>query len=71
MKLLDDVTRCVGRFGLGPDDAICERRHQCARYLAMDSDRERFPGGYPSHISVATGLCRDGGDWCIPVEVEA
>lgn len=71
MTLPDDVSRCVGRFGLGPDDPICPRRNHCARYLEMVGDRERFPGGYPSHISVATGLCRDGGDWCIPVEVEA
>jgi hypothetical protein len=66
VDIADNISRCVGRFGLGPDDPICERRNHCARYLEMFKDRERFPDGYPSRISVRTGLCRDGGDFHIP-----
>ena len=60
-----DISRCVGRFGLGPDDPICPRRDQCVRYLAIKTDRERWPNGYPPYVPVATGLCRDGDDLCI------
>ena len=58
--------RCAGRFGLGPNDPVCPRRQQCARYLAMiGKDRERWPDGYPPEVPVHTGLCRDGQDWYI------
>ena len=30
-----DTARCVGRFGLGPDDPVCERRQRCLRYIAL------------------------------------
>jgi hypothetical protein len=59
VNLPADYTRCVGRFGLGPDDPSCPLRSLCARHRAMDADRERWPGGYPSQVSVATGLCRN------------
>jgi hypothetical protein len=61
-----DISRCAGRFGLGPDDPVCPRRQQCARYLSMlGPDREQFPDGYPRHISVHTGMCRHGDDYMI------
>jgi len=63
-----DISRCVGRFGLGPDDPICPRRDQCARYLAMEADRVRWPNGYPPYVPVATGLCRDGDDFYIEAD---
>lgn len=63
----NDIARCVGRFGLGPDDPICPRRQQCARYRQIAIDRERFPGGYPEFVSMFTGLCRDGDDYLIPM----
>lgn len=67
MSLSLRVTRCAGRpYGLGADDPVCERRNQCARYLAMISkDRERWPDGYPPDVPVHTGLCLDGQDWYI------
>ena len=64
-----DISRCVGRFGLGPDDPICPRRDHCARYLAITTDRERWPNGYPPYVPVATGLCRDGDDFYIGGDV--
>lgn len=68
MTLPLDVSRCAGRFGLGPDDPVCPRREQCARYLAIiGPDRERFPKGYPAIWSVHTGLCRHGDDCMIEV----
>jgi hypothetical protein len=61
-------SRCAGRFGLGPDDPVCPRRQQCARYLAMlGPDAEQFPGGYLGFISVHTGMCRHGDDYMIKV----
>lgn len=66
MNLSSDVSRCVGRFGLGENDPVCPRRSECARYVAMADDREKYPEGYPESISVSTGLCRDGGDFFIP-----
>lgn len=66
--IYNDIARCVGRFGLGPDDPICPRRQQCARYRQIEIDRERFPDGYPEFVSVSTGLCRDGDDYLIQME---
>lgn len=67
MNLGNDITRCAGRFGLMPDDPICPRRGECQRYRQMDADRQRWPEGYPLTVPVHTGLCRDGGDYLIPV----
>jgi len=64
----NDTARCVGRFGLGPDDPICPRREQCARYRQMEADREQFPDGYPMWVSVFPGMCRDGEDHMIEVD---
>ena len=66
--ICNDIARCVGRFGLGPDDPICPRRQQCARYRQIAIDRGRFPDGYPEFVSVFNGLCRDGDDELIPME---
>ena len=70
MILPFSVTRCAGRpHGLGPDDPVCERRNQCARYLAMvGEDRERFPDGYPLSVHVASGLCVDDIDRFRPTD---
>jgi hypothetical protein len=62
----NDISRCVGRFGIGPDDPICPRRQQCARYRQIAIDRARFQEGRP--VFVSTGLCRDGDDHLIPME---
>lgn len=67
MTLPNDISRCVGRFGLGVDDPICDRRATCKRYTAMLDDRDRWLAGYPAHVPVATGLCRDGDDHYLPV----
>lgn len=40
MNLPYDMTRCAGRLGIGPDDPICQKRAQCARYLIIDADRD-------------------------------
>lgn len=61
-RLPNDVSRCVGRFGLGPDDPICERREACLRYLDMQQQPQGESWG---RIPVSTGLCRDGEDWMI------
>lgn len=66
-----DISRCVGRFGLGPDDPICPRRGTCLRYLAMAADAERWPNGYPPYVPVSTGLCADGSDHYIDQEARA
>lgn len=63
--IYNDVARCVGRFGLGPDDPICPHRESCTRYLQITLDRDRFPDGIPLGISYATGLCADGDDYMI------
>lgn len=60
MTLPNDVSPCAGRFGLGPDDPICPRREQCARYQALLAWSHGRP--IPVQIPVATGLCRDGDD---------
>lgn len=63
-RLPFDVSRCAGRFGLGPDDPLCPRRGECLRYLALlDHPKESA-----AMSDVSTGLCRDGGDYLIPVE---
>lgn len=46
-----DVSRCVGRLGLGPDDDICADRQRCLRYLAVIQS-----AGEPIHAHVATHL---------------
>jgi hypothetical protein len=68
--IYNDIARCVGRLGpgLGPDDPICPRRQQCARYRQIEIDRARFPDGCPEFVSASTGLCRDGDDYLIPME---
>ena len=58
-----DIARCAGRFGLGPDDPVCERRSACQRYLAMLDWPRDMP--YPPTTPVHTGLCADGSDWMI------
>lgn len=62
-QLPGDVARCAGRFGLGPDDPVCERRDQCLRYQGLinwpNDDPERF------RIPVHTGLCASREDWMI------
>ena len=62
----DDTSRCAGRFGLGPDDPVCDRRERCLRYLALLERSTETP--VPIYVHVATGLCRDGGDWMIEGE---
>jgi len=62
----DDTARCVGRFGLGPDDNTCRIRHRCLRYIALVEWPADVP--IPLRISVATGLCRDGDDYFIEAE---
>jgi hypothetical protein len=62
----DDTARCVGRFGLRPDDAVCERRAHCLRYIALLQWPADVP--IPLRISVHTGLCRDGDDYLIEGE---
>jgi hypothetical protein len=62
----DDTARCVGRFGLGPDDETCRIRHRCLRYIALIERPEGVP--IPIRIHVATGLCRDGDDYFIEGE---
>lgn len=58
-----DIARCVGRFGLGPDDPLCPRRDACVRYQAL---RQQPPDtSVPLRTPVHTGLCRDGEDWMI------
>ena len=65
--LRSDISRCVGRFGLEPDDPVCPRRSTCLRYVTMFHDRIRWAEGYPKTTPVHTGLCRDGGDYFIPI----
>lgn len=67
MTLSNDTCRCAGRFGLGPDDPVCERREACARYVEF---RDHWPNNDPIRyvIPVSTGLCRDGDDYLIPLE---
>lgn len=68
--ICNDIARCAGRFGLGPDDPICERRNECARHQQMAIDRKRFPDGCPEFIPVHTGLCSPHEhDYLIPLEV--
>jgi len=57
MSLPRDVTRCVGRFGSGPDDPICDRRTTCARYTAMLAGDGADDEGRWIGVPVATGLC--------------
>ena len=38
MTLPNDVSRCVGRIGLGPDDPICQKRERCERWLTLQSE---------------------------------
>ena len=61
-RLPNDVSRCVGRFGLGPDDPICERREACPPHVDM---QQQPLGESWGRIPVSTGLCRDGEDWMI------
>lgn len=63
MWIANDVTRCAGRFGLGPDDPVCPRREQCLRYRALLEHEPERP--VPIYIAVASGLCRDGEDYMI------
>ena len=66
-RFISEATaRCVGRFGLGPDDPICPRREHCLRYIAMVQWPEHV--AIPIRISVQTGLCRDGDDYFIEGE---
>lgn len=67
MSLPNDVSRCVGRFGLRPDDPVCPRRESCQRYMQLAEDRNRWPEGWPVCVPVATGLCREGDDYMIEV----
>lgn len=68
MKLLADIARCAGRFGLAPDDPICPRREQCARYVALMTSDGADETGEWNRISVFAGLCRDGEDHMIPID---
>lgn len=61
--LPNDMSRCAGRFGLGPDDPVCERRDSCLRYIALLQQSRDEP--IPSCVPVMTGLCADGQDWMI------
>lgn len=62
--LPDDVSLCAGRIGgLGPDDEVCPRRHDCLRYLAMLDWPRDVP--IPLRTPVHTAMCRDGTDWMI------
>lgn len=58
-----DVSRCVGRFGLGAEDPVCDRREQCVRYQALLAHPSDTP--IPMETPVHTALCRDGDDWMI------
>lgn len=61
------VVRCAGRIGgLGPNDAICERRDSCLRFRALLAWPSDTP--IPIEIPVMTALCRDGRDWYIEGE---
>lgn len=61
-----DTARCVGRFGLGQDDPVCERRQRCLRYIALLQHPMDTP--VPRSTPVETGLCRDGDDYMIEGE---
>lgn len=64
--LSDDVARCVGRYGLKPDDPVCRRREQCARYQALLAHPRDVP--IPMRISVAIALCTGEDDYMIQGE---
>jgi hypothetical protein len=68
MTLPLDISRCAGRFGLGPDDPICERRHECARFVALLNGDGADESGRWRGVPVATGLCRDGDDYFIEMD---
>lgn len=38
MSLLNDISRCTGRFDFAPDGKWCERRDTCARHKAFLDD---------------------------------
>ena len=65
MTLTRDISRCTGRFGLVPDDPICQRRNECARFVALINGDGTDADGAWIGVQVATGLCRDGGDYFI------
>ena len=62
MTLPRDISRCAGRFGLGPVDPICPRRTECARYVALINRGGANADGAWIDVPVAAGLCRDGAD---------
>ena len=68
MTLPRDLSRCAGRFGLGPDDPVCPRREQCARYVALLARDGADETGAWIGVPVATGLCREGEDFLIAVD---
>jgi hypothetical protein len=58
----NDICRCVGRKALTPEAPICERREQCARYVALLEQPEG-----PVLSPVAMHLCTDTDDFLIEV----
>lgn len=61
MILPNDISRCVGRNALTPDAPTCERREQCARYVALlDTEGEVY-------APVSMHLCTDTEDAMIEV----
>lgn len=66
MNLPNDVSRCVGRNALTADGPVCERREQCARYVALLN----HPKGESVMVPVAMHLCGDGDDGFIPADDE-
>ena len=43
MRLLNDVSRCLGSLEEPASYRICERRQSCARYVQRNASGERTP----------------------------
>lgn len=67
-RLSRDISRCVGRSNLTPEFVACPDREKCARYRAIEADREAvgdapYPFSIMTNMRDADGVCR----WMIPV----
>lgn len=70
-RLHRDISRCVGRSDLTPESAACPDRGQCARYLAIETDREMAGSGVSYPYSIVTNLRDEDGACRHRIEVTA
>lgn len=63
-RLHRDISRCVGRSDLTPESVACPDRERCARYRAIETDRQAIgpDASYPFSMVMtlrdADGACR-------------